>query len=495
MSNSSLPISRLVSVSVNLTPAGAQAQNLSTLLILGDSEVIDSVERYRDYDSLEQVASDFGTSANEYKAAALWFEQVPQPTSLKIGLWAKTARKGVLRGAPRSAAEQSISAWNAITTGAFTYTKDGGAATTVSGLNFSGATNLNGVAAIITAALVGATCVWNSAFSRFEITSSTTGATSSISFLSTPGAGTDISDELGMRSTQSGAYVANGMAAETAVAAVTLFNENYGQSWYALVVTGAANADHLEIAPYIEGSNTKHLYGVTTQEAGVLVPATTTDIAYQLSQLGYKKTMVQYSSSNAFAVCSALARILTTDYNGNNTVITLMFKDEPGILPEQLNATQANSVAAKNANVFVGYNNDTAILQHGVCSSGDFVDIVTGTDWLALEIQTALYNVLYTSPTKIPQTDAGMHVLVTTTENVCSQGVINGLLAPGVWNSNGFGILKQGDFMPKGFYVYAPKVATQNPADRAARHSVPIQVAVKLAGAIHDISVSVTVNQ
>ncbi len=72
---------------------------------------------------------------------------------------------------------------------------------------------------------------------------------------------------------------------------------------------------------------------------------------------------------------------------------------------------------------------------------------------------------------------------------------MNGLLAPGVWNSGGFGILKQGDFLPKGFYVYNAPVASQTQNDRAARMAMPIQIAAKLAGAIHSVDVAVTVNQ
>jgi hypothetical protein len=35
----------------------------------------------------------------------------------------------------------------------------------------------------------------------------------------------------------------------------------------------------------------------------------------------------------------------------------------------------------------------------------------------------------------------------------------------------------------------------QNPTDRLARKSVPIQVAIKLAGAVQTVNVAVTVNQ
>jgi hypothetical protein len=245
----------------------------------------------------------------------------------------------------------------------------------------------------------------------------------------------------------------------------------------------------------LEATNTKHLYAITTQAAGVLIAATTSDIASQLKALGYSRTFVQYSGTNLYASMSAMARILTTDFTGSNTVITLKFKREPGVVPETLNVNQVNAAESKNANLFLTYNNDTSILEQGVMASGVFVDIVTGTDWLATEIQRSIYNLLYTSPTKIPQTDQGMQLLTTQVANICSQGVVNGLIAPGVWKSNGFGILKSGDFMASGFYIYAPPVATQNQADRAARMAVPIQVAVKLAGAIHTASVAILVNQ
>jgi hypothetical protein len=491
----SLPVSRQVNVSVNLTPAGAQAQNLSTLLLLGTSAVIDTVERFRNYNSLAQVASDFGTSAAEYLAASLWFQQAPQPTTLKIGRWLNNAAAGVLRGAPLTGAQQAMGNFTAVTAGGFTYTRNGGAPTNVTGLNFSGATNLNGVASIITAALTGAVCVWNSTFQRFEITSSVTGPTSSISFLTAPGSGTDISSLLGMTAASSGAYRADGAAAETAAAAVALFDQNYSQSFYAVVVIGSANSDHLSIASYVEAANTKHLYGVTTQEGAVLVPSATSDIAYQLSQLGYDKTVVQYSSSSPYAVVSLLARALTVDYTGNATVITLAYKQQPGIVAEALNSTQADSLKGKRCNAFLKFNNDTAIILNGVVPSGEFLDTITGTDWLAVTLQTSLYNLLYTSTTKVPQTDAGVQLLVTTAESVCAQAVTNGLLAPGNWNSGGFGTLKQGDFLPKGYYIYAQRVSAQNPTDRAARKAPPIQIAAKLAGAVHELSLSVSVNQ
>jgi hypothetical protein len=488
-----LPISRLVNVNVTLTAQAAQAQALNNALILGSSGVIDVVTRMRTYTTLTQVANDFGTSAPEYLAAVLWFEQSPQPTSLLIGEWAKAATPGEWFGGPLTATQQLIATWNAITTPTFEVSLNG-TPHAIAPASFATAANLPAVAALIQTALAialsGTTCTWDSVRSRFVITSPTTGSGSTVSLLTVTGSGTDISV---MMSGTSGAYLAPGIVAETALAAVTLFDQTFAGQWYGLAVLGAAAADHTAIAGYIEGATTKHFYGVTDQEANVLVLGDTTTIAYALQQLAYSHTAVQYSSTNLYAVVSLLARILTTDWDANSTAITLMYKQEPGIVAENLTTTQITALEAKNCNVFVAYNNNTAIIEQGVSSSGQFIDTVIGIDALSVDLQTDLYNALFLSTTKIPQTDAGTHILTTIISNRCALYQADGLLAPGVWTGPAFGALNTGDTMSKGYYVFAPPVATQSSASRAARVSVPISIACKLAGAVHTVSCLITV--
>lgn len=499
-----LAVSRLIRVSVSLTQQAAQGQNLSSLLIMGNSAVIDVIERMRVYTDIDAIADDFGTTAPEYLAAVLWFEQRPQPTELLIGRWAQTASAGALLCAPLSVAQQVMSVWTAITNGGLTITIDSGSVQHVTGLDFSAQTNLNGVAAIIDAAVTGATVVWNAILGRFEFTSATTGTSSKVSFLTAPTSGVDISNTIAGRSTSSGAYVADGVAAETAVAATALFDGQFGQRWYGIQFTGlspgansgADTAALLAVSAYVEASNRKHIHGITTEEAGAKVAVDTTNIAYQVKQLAYKKTITQYSSSNPYAVASALARVLTTNWTGNNTTITLAYKQEPGIVAENLSETQATVLEGNYCLFFAAYDNDTAIIDPASTKtgSGDWIDAVIGADWLATAMVTALYNLLYTSPTKIPQTDAGMNILANGIAAVCNQGVNNGLLGAGIWQSAGFGALNQGDMLPKGFYIYQPTVASQNQADRAARKSVPFQVAGKLSGAVHSADVAVILN-
>lgn len=487
-----LPVSRLINVSINMSPLAAQGANLNTALLLGASPVIGTGERMRAYGDIDAVAADFGTTAPEYLAAALYFQQTPQPSQVYVGRWAKTASAGALRGAMLSLAQKDMAVWNAVTAGGFKIQVDG-AEKTVAALNFSTETNLNGVASKIDTALTGATVVWNG--SQFVVTSDTTGVASTIGYATAPSTGTDISALLGLTSTQASAPEP-GIVAESPVDAVAVFLDRFANKFLGLTFADAAmeNSDHLEVAALIEADQ-RHLYAVSTKEPQVLDPVSTTDIASKFKALSYKYSMVQFSSSNSYAAASLLGRLLTVNFNANNTTITLMYKQEPGIVAETLTSTQANTLEAKRCNVFVAYDNDTAIIQYGVTPSGIFIDSVYNAIWFRNRLQTDVYNLLYTSPTKVPQTDAGNQLIASVIEAACEAAVNNGYLAPGVWNSAGFGALKQGETLAKGYYVYAPAIATQSQADREARKAVPFQVAAKEAGAIHTVDVLVTVNR
>lgn len=604
------PVSNLIKVQIILGSAPAQGENVDTMLILGSTPgVIDVVQRMRNYSTLTQVANDYGTTAPEYLAADLWFSQSPQPLTVNIGFWAKLATAGQLIGAPQPT--RVTTDFTGITTGAFMIQVDG-YYVSVGGMNFSAASNLNGVASIIQAAaqavaLPTATpfgaVLWDGVSKLFKFFTAGTGAGHSIGFVAPPtatgyisfagqpspadtvtlngtavtfvagapsgnqvqiggstaltvtalalflatstdtqlvkfrnsaqltgtilslaavtagvggnsltlaksgtnisvsgatlsgGSGTDISALLAATVTSSGAYKADGIAAETALSAVVLIDDLYSNQWYGLALLGGANADYIAVAGYIEGDNVKHALSVTDQEAACLTSNDTTSLMYQLNQLAYNKTSCQYSSTNPYAGVSYLARILTTNWDGNNTTITLQYKVEPGVVGETLSTTQLNNILAKKGNVFIKYNNGTTIIQGAFQCSGQYTDTIIGVDWLAIKLMTDLYNELYTTPTKIPQTDAGMTDLHAVIEADMAAGANNGLLAPGTWTLPGFGALVRGQYLPKGYYIYQPPIGSQSPADRQLRKSVPFQVAGKLGGAVHEADMSLTINQ
>lgn len=267
-------------------------------------------------------------------------------------------------------------------------------------------------------------------------------------------------------------------------------------SWYGLhlaVASDPALADVTSVAAAIQAATVSRIFAYSTSDTAVMDSATSADIAATFKAAGYGRTFIQYSSKSRYAALSAFGRAFTVDFTGSNTTITLKFKQEPGVTYETLTAPQADALEAKNCNVYVYYNNDTAILEQGVMCNGDFFDERHGLDWLQNAVQTADYNTMYTSTTKIPQTDKGTTKRIANIELVLQQAVTNGLFAPGKWTGGDIGELTTGDTLTKGYYIYAQNVDDQTQADREARKGVPIQVAAKLAGAVHYGTVAITV--
>ncbi len=486
-----LAVDRVVRVSVNLQPKAKPRRNFGVLCIAGSSDVIDPSERIRYYTGISGVAEDFGVTAPEYLAADLFFSQTPRPYILAIGRFVKENAPALLKGGFLNDADKNALAWSGITDGSFGLTINT-RGVTVSGLDFTGRTNLNGVASVISAALEaeGARCLWCG--DHFEISTLETGAGQEIGHAVPTGTGTDISARLGMTQAHALPLIA-GMDAETPLQCAGELAD--AGEWYGLAFADALDdGDHLAVAAYIEACAKSRLYFATITDERVLAPQVETDLASRLKVLGRLRSFTQYSK-NPHAACSAAGRAFTVNFNANRSTITLKFKQEPGVAAENLKESQATALASKNCNVFVAYDNDSAILQEGVTAGGAFFDEVHGLDWLQNAIQTECCNLLYQSKTKIPQSDAGVNRIVTTIARVLGEAVNNGLIAPGVWNADGFGQLERGEYLPRGWYIYAQPVDDQPQSEREQRKSPPIQVAVKLAGAVHFVDVQVDVNR
>lgn len=319
---------------------------------------------------------------------------------------------------------------------------------------------------------------------------------SSVSFATAPSSGTDVSALMGLTSSMALPLVP-GYDAETPLEAVVALDE-ISTKWYGLMFASSVmptDSDNLAIAAFIESDSISRIFGVTIENTNALSALVTNDLGSLLKAAGYEQTFTQYCSSNPYAVASMFGREFSVDFNGQNTTITLMFKQEPGIVAENLNTAQANALQAKRINVYAKYNNDTSILQYATMEGPAYIDEIHGLDWLQDAVQTACFNVMYTTTTKIPQTDAGDNEFVNAISKVCDQAILNGLGAPGTWFGPIFGALQEGQFLKYGYYIYANPIALQSQSDRDARTAPPIQVAFKLAGATQDVDVIINVNR
>lgn len=483
-----IPVNKVVDVKIYTSPIFPQRKGFGLLLIIGTSTVLPVAERMREYSDITSIATDFGASSEEYKAALAFFSQSPAPTTLRIGRRFATAVSGENLGSLNYT--KTIATWAAVTAGSMQVSIDG-SNKTLSAMNFSTDTTLAQVAsriqtALVAAGAVGATVVFLG--NRFVIRSGTTGATSTVGYTSTTGSGTYIGTMLGTDASVS-PVLSSGAAAESAATCLTNM-QNYSTAWYGVTFTNTATVQDLKDAAAWCEAMVK-IFGYSTQDMASKDPLSTTDIGYYMNSMTYRRTFGIFDSTDPYAVCSAMARAFVVNFNEQNSTLTLKFKTLPGQSPENLTTNDKTALDAKKLNYYTQFG-DSAMLAEGVMANGVFFDEVHGLDWLQNAIETNVFGFLYTRTTKVPQTDRGMQLIVQQVEKALADGVNNGLLAPGTWNGDEFGQLKTGDFIKSGYYVYAAPMNTQNTSDRQARIAPPIRVAAKGSGAIHFVSIGVT---
>jgi hypothetical protein len=483
-----LPVSDIVKVTILVSPSAPAVRGFGEGFILGLSTRLPLEERIREYTSLSGVAADFATSDQEYLAAQAWFGQTPAPSQpLAIGRRFPSGAAGHLRGSP--SISSNLATFTAITNGGFDITING-TNHQIFALNFAAAANMSAVAAIIqtalNAALAGTTCVWTGTY--FLITSPTTGTSSTVAFAAAPTGGSspvDVSATLGLTQA-AGALSIAGIAAESltdSLNASALFNPN----WYGFALTSdASTQDFKDAMAFAEAG--VYLFFYTTNDPNALIASANTDLGSYAQGLGYNRTFGVYNSTSLYAAVSAMARLFVVDFTQPNSTITLKFKQLPGINIDTLTESQRLALDGKNLNFYTSFGG-FAMIAEGEVANGRFVDEVQGLDWLQAFVQNAIFTVLTTTVTKVPQTDRGSARLVQAADVALAQARSNGLLAPGTWTGEDVGQVKSGDFLDKGYYVFATPVAQQSASDRAARKAPPITAIGIGAGAIQSANV------
>lgn len=264
-----------------------------------------------------------------------------------------------------------------------------------------------------------------------------------------------------------------------------MFNlTEYAPHWYAGVAVGELSDEEiLETADWILAAD-KKIFGITTSNANhIEMDDKLSPFKTLKDELNYR-VVALYDKNDPYAIMSYLARGLSVNFGANNSTITMKFKTLPGISADQMTLTEAMKCKALGINYYTYYD-ENAMVAEGTMVGGRFFDEVHILDWFVDAVQKEVFSTLYRSPTKVPLTDRGTAMLIAAVNKVCREGIHNGAFTPGVWNGDSFGNLVTGDRLDEGFYVYCDTVDNLSTSDREQRKAPPLQVAVKLAGAIH----------
>lgn len=252
---------------------------------------------------------------------------------------------------------------------------------------------------------------------------------------------------------------------ESELAAIRLIND----TWYGLVIDCQSSARIAAAAHYAEGIQA--LFVANTADSECL-ESSTGDIMHTLKTSNYARTAsIYHPDYDSFAGAAWLGAVLPYDAGG----ATWAFKTLAGVSTPVLTSTQQDNIATKRGNFYVEVAGISGT-RWGVTASAEYIDTTLCIDWLHSRWSERLFSLLSSVP-KLPYTDQSV------TRVKSELGAVNGIAVRR-------GILAD-DPAPT---VTAPKVADVDPDDRAGRLLPDVEVAGRLAGAIHEIDVTASLS-
>ena len=438
-----MQLDQIVNIQITRETATVTQQGFGRALVLGPN----APSTFNLYSSMADVAADFETSDPEYKAAQRLFGQQLRPVDIAMGSYptptAQISEATVL-------ALQDADYVVTINGTAFTYTPGGTPAdksTVASALEAF----VNAGSEPVVASLGG-----SAPNQTLVLTSSSAGLPFSATVSANLSVAVDTPDA-GVNSALNALAVAGGLSMD----------------WYALCITSRLKTDILAAAAFIESY--RKIFVAATGDSDVPTSATT-DIASMLKAKSYTRTVLIWSADYADAPDAALLGVVLPYTPGT---INWAYKSLTGITVSTLTDTQRAYIEGKNCNCYVSIagGNYTRL---GWVSSGEWADVITGIDWLAVNAQARIFAVI-ASNLKVPYTDTGIDTLVNPLRSTLKQAVTLGILA-------------SSSDMPNGFVINQPAADSISATDKQTRILSGITFTGHLAGAVNAVTVVGTVS-
>lgn len=424
-----------------------------------------TVARTAECASLAEVDAVAGisTTSPEYRMAAVLFSQARKPTKVILGrLVEKPTLSYVIR-------VPSLPSSGVVNSQAYTFkvtAPDSATEQTVTITSDSGATNAEIIDALKTAF---------DALSISGITSSVSGSGDArVLILTSDTAGNIFSVRI--PAADRGLLWCTPNAADpgfaTDLAAIRAEND----TWYAVLNPYAGQAYSVAIATAIEAitdSNKIYLARTNDTETVQLTKGgSSAGVADSLSDSLRVRTALFYNDYFDSFLDAAIAGLMLPTDPGSET---WAFKTVSGPVVDSLTPSQRSAALSYYANVYQSVAG-VAITQMGYVSSGTYIDIVRGRDWLKTRLAEDVFELL-ASLIKVPFTDAGIAMVEGAIRGVLQEGVTVGLLAASP--------------APAVFVPRAADVSSQNKANRILPD---VTFTATLAGAIHKVEIEGTIS-
>lgn len=488
-----IDINNIINISLTSTPQGLENANINSVAIF-TTELPSNLDPYRIYTNSRQVATDYGTNSQAAKMANAIFAQSPNILSgegrlVTIPLINSiSAVEGKYETTDITA---NLSNILAVSNGDIRVVLNGNNID-LTDLDFTGASTFEDIAKILQNRLNNA--VVESKATGFDILSKKVGASSTVDLVQLPaGTGTDLSTASLFNVVAGTATGGNNAQGETILEALTRTEEDV--AYYGFITD--LQMEDAVIKTLATGVQSRDKYYVETFASTEDVEPTT-GICSQIKDASETKTRcILYTKGiddRNLAKAAYISRGSSVNFAGSNTTNTLNLKSLVGVTPDNsINQTILDKTEIAGADIYTSVSSLSVVLSFG---SNDYFDNIYNDLWFKLALEVAGFNYLRQTNTKIPQTEQGMEGLKGAWGKVCEQGIRNGMIAAGTWNSSEtFGNpddLRR-NISDIGYYIYSLPIALQSQADREQRKAPLGQIAIKRAGAIHSSDVIVVI--
>lgn len=488
----SIPISQIVTVNPAVVGAGGNPLALNSIFLTDSANAPSAT--LLSFPDADSVGNYFGTSSTEYALAVIYFNGYENSTVKPGTLYfyecdLVTARAAWLHGT--SLAGMTLTQLQALS-GSLSITIDGVVKSAAS-INLSAVTSFSNAAASITSALSlsgGAAVTWDSAFSRFVVTSGTTGATSTM----TQATGT-LAAGIGL----SAGTLSQGSAIDT-VAGITAEIKAASNDWAVFMTTfEPSDANMLEFSAWANGQGDRYLYVCWDSSTGYLTANNATTVGAQIAALENDGTIVVYN--NAQIAAFVAGTVASIDFNARNGRITAAFKTQSGLATTVNTLADATAVLSNNASYYGRYSapgnaNDYNILYDGrlLGSKWKWLDTYVNQIFLNTQLQLSIFNGLI-SVNAAPYNELGNTFIRAWCADPIAQALNNGAIRTGVPLSNSqkaninaaAGLDISNELQNNGYYLQILPASAQV---RANRQSPPVKLWYMDGGAIQQITLA-----
>ena len=425
-----IPADYIVSVNPRVIYGGS-GQLVMSGLLLTDNPLC-TFPQLLSFPSADAVGSYFGVDSKEYALATNYFlgydNSFRKPEKLYFARRGSIAMGASIIGAEISA---TYGDFQSIADGSFKISLNG-TEQTYTGLDFTKIESLSDVARVIQNAIIvnvpNSTVVYSSVTKGFVITNGSTGATSTISYVTAGKEGTDISAMLGMTE-NSGAVISTGSDSMTPVQAMTNVIENT-KNWVSFTcVDGMTSDEIMGFAQWTSSQGVSFLFSAYVSESA----ATAQSVRNAIETAQYSGTSVVYGTAE-YAVF-IMAEAASIDWNRRQGVINFAFKSQSGLAAVVTDGAEASNLEAAGVNYYGRWatrNPEFVFLYNGTVSGKyKWLDAYVNAIWLRSAVQISCMDGLKMAA-RVPYNDDGYTQISAWLQDPINTAIFNGCIDAGV---------------------------------------------------------------